>query len=316
MTEKALPYLVYLAIMGLILGLDLSVGVALIIGIVCSLLMSNPDPTLTKKAGSKILSYAVIGLGAGLNLETIIKTGIKGLFFTFVQLTLVFIVGLLLAKILKMKGQTWLLITSGTAICGGSAIASVSTALNSDSDDISVSMGVVFILNALALYIFPSIGQWLELTQYQFGLWSALAIHDTSSVVGSTLQYGVEALSIGTTFKLTRALWIVPVTLILSIVFVKPGDNNSKTIANPPWFILGFILMAAIFTYFSALKELGFFIESIARQLFAICLFLVGTNISPSAIRKVGWKPMAHGLFLWILVSFSSLILIIKNLNG
>ncbi len=287
----------------------INAGLSLLLGLILGLIRVNPSPKEVKKISSKLLSWSIIGLGSGLNLSVIIEHGFKGLAITSVQLVLVFILGYLFARALKMKGDSWLLITCATAICGGSAIAAVSTAIKSKADEISISLAIVFVLNAVALFIFPFFGKELSLTQYQFGLWSALAIHDTSSVVGSTMQYGAEALSTGTTFKLSRALWIVPVTFIISY-FVKRTRGRESGAITYPWFILGFLTMAGLFSFFSSLETFKEPISNLARTGFSLSLFLVGTTFSIENLKNVGFKPMIHGVSVWILVSILSLYFI------
>jgi uncharacterized integral membrane protein (TIGR00698 family) len=288
-----------------------SSATALLLGIVLSIFIGNPFIDTTKTISQKLLSYSIIGLGAGMNLITVGQAGLSGLTYTIISISLTLILGIILGKLMKSDGETSVLISVGTAICGGSAIAAVAPAIKAKSQSITVALGTVFLLNAVALIIFPFIGHHLILTQEQFGLWSALAIHDTSSVVGAGLQYGPEALKIGTTVKLARALWIVPLTFLISYLNRKKNSHET-TNTKKPWFILGFLIMAAIFTWLPQLKNLGHNIELVARKGFILTLFFIGTNLSWNAIKTVGLRPLAQGLLLWLIVSATTLLFIIQ----
>lgn len=284
----------------------LAAGIAVISGILISLVFGNPYGNTTKKIASKLLMYAVVGLGFGMNLITVAKVGFHGIWYTIISILLTVIVGILLGKLLKNQRDTSVLITFGTAICGGSAIAAIAPTIKAKHHEISVALAIVFLLNAVSLFIFPIIGHNLNLTQKEFGLWSALAIHDTSSVVGATLQYGPQALDVGTTVKLARALWIVPITFIVSFVyarcfFQKSGAENKEKIKKP-WFILWFLAAAALVTWIPFLKAPGFIIRDIAEQALVVTLYCIGLNLSRAAIRTVGIKPLVQGLLLWIIM--------------
>ena len=281
---------------------------ALALGVLIAVIWGNPFSDRTKIYSQKLLSYSIVGLGAGMNLITVSQAGLEGLSYTVISITLTLILGLSLGKILKADSDTSLLISVGTAICGGSAIAAVSPVIKARSQSITVALGTVFILNALALVIFPNIGHHFELTQRQFGLWSALAIHDTSSVVGASLQYGAEALQIGTTVKLARALWIVPLTLGLSFVQRKQQVDRQQGPTKKPWFILGFLMMAAVFTWLPQFNKIGHSIELVARKGLVLTLFLIGLNLTRSTLKAVGLRPFLQGLILWLIVSIVSLI--------
>jgi uncharacterized integral membrane protein (TIGR00698 family) len=278
---------------------------ALGLGVALALTLENPLAELTKKISPKLLSYSIVGLGAGMNLETVARAGLSGLGYTVVSISAVLVVGIFLGKLLGSEKETSLLITVGTAICGGSAIAAVAPVIRAKSHSITVALATVFILNALALLIFPWIGHALELTQNQFGVWSALAIHDTSSVVGAGLEYGAEALRVGTTIKLARALWIVPLTFGFGLLQPKDGAGAS---AKRPWFILGFVVMAALVTWIPALQEPGHWLELIARHGLVLALFFIGANLSRATLRQVGFWPLLQGFSLWVIVLVSSLV--------
>jgi uncharacterized integral membrane protein (TIGR00698 family) len=281
-------------------------SLALLAGVAIAVLLDNPYAQQTKLHTARLLSWSVMGLGAGMNLEVVAKVGLHGFGYTIVGISLTLLLGFLLAKALKIERDTGVLISVGTAICGGSAIAAIAPTLRAKPHSISVALGTVFMLNALALIIFPPIGHWFELSQTQFGLWSALAIHDTSSVVGSTLQYGAEALQIGTTVKLARALWIVPLTLASSFIFARHAAADQQK-PKRPWFILGFIIAAAIVTWVPMMQAPGHLVESIAKRTLVLTLFLIGANLTLATLKSVGIKPFIQGFALWIIVASTTL---------
>ena len=302
--KKLIPAVALLCLTPLISSAE-----ALILGVMIAVILGNPYLEITKVWTSKLLSWSVIGLGAGMNLMVVAKVGLEGIGYTFIGITWALILGLVLGKILKVEENTSILISGGTAICGGSAIAALAPTIRAKSHEISVSLGVVFLLNAVALVIFPMVGHWLNMTQHQFGLWSALAIHDTSSVVGAAMQFGDEALRVGTTTKLARALWIVPLTLIIGYFTAKRNhtDGQVKVKAKRPWFILGFLLMAALVTFVPALAEPGHYIEMVAKKALVLTLFLIGLGLSRESLKAVGPRALIQGLTLWILVAVSTL---------
>jgi uncharacterized integral membrane protein (TIGR00698 family) len=284
-----------------------SAAEALIAGVFIALLFENPYPT--KDYTHRLLTFSVIGLGAGMNLETVAKVGLQGIGYTVVSICGVFILGTLLQKLFKVDEESGLLITVGTAICGGSAIAAVTPILRAKPHSVSVALGTVFILNAVALIIFPIIGHHFEMTERAFGLWSALAIHDTSSVVGATVSYGKIAAEIGTTVKLARALWIVPVAL--SIGYIKrSSDAGVQGKAKKPWFILGFIVAAALVTWVPELQSPGHWVEAVAKRMLVLTLFFIGLGLSKETLKKVGFRPLLLGVVLWIIVASSTFVAI------
>jgi uncharacterized integral membrane protein (TIGR00698 family) len=284
-------------------------ALALLLGLIISLTLGNPYVLKTKKYTSNLLQLSVIGLGAGMNLKVVAAVGLQGIGYTVAGILFAGIIGFFLTKILKTNKHVSMLITIGTAICGGSAIAAAAPVLNANDDDISVSLAAVFILNAAALFLFPSIGHFLELSQHQFGLWAALAIHDTSSVVGASLSYGSEALAIATTVKLARALWIIPVTFGLAL-FVKQESTKK---AKRPWFILGFLLVAAIFTWVPGIGSAGHLISDIAKRFLVVTLFFIGSALSLKSLKVVGLKPLVLAIGLWIIIASTSLYTIKMN---
>lgn len=285
-------------------------AMALGLGITIALVFGNPYIEITRKWTKRLLAWSIVALGAGVDLHVIAKAGSDGLIFTVIGLALALIVGYLVGKLLKIESMMSLLVNVGTAICGGSAIASVSSALGAKDRDVSVSLAIVFVLNALALVIFPALGHHFDLTQHQFGLWAALAIHDTSSVVGASMKYGAEALEVGTTVKLVRALWIIPVT-ILMIRLYKDGSNESSGPRQYPWFIAGFLIMSALTTWVPVLKAPGAVLATLGKHTLTATLFLIGTGLTMEALRKVGMRPLAHGVILWIIVGTGNLLAIL-----
>lgn len=274
--------------------------IALLLGITISLVFGNPYLARAKKLTKPLLAWAIIGLGAGVNLGVVVKAGTSGIVFTFLSLTATLIVGHLIGKWLKTDSETSTLLNVGTAICGGSAIVAVSNAIQAKDNSTSIALAVVFILNAIALLIFPTLGHHFRLSEDQFGHWAALAIHDTSSVVGASMQFGTHALEVGTTVKLVRALWIIPVTLLFAKIF-----NRSAKIQFP-FFILGFVFTSALVTYFEFLQPIGNQVEWIARRALVIALYLIGSGLTMASIRAVGAKAIAQGILLWILVMVGS----------
>jgi len=245
-----------------------------------------------------------VGLGFGMNLHEIVHAGRAGFIYTAIGITSSMLLGTLLGMMFRVGGKVSYLITVGTAICGGSAIAAVAPITNAGDEDIAVSLGTVFVLNSIALFIFPMIGGALHLSQSQFGLWAALAIHDTSSVVGATAKYGAEALAIGTTVKLARALWIVPIALITAAVV------KSKTKIQWPWFILFFCLAAVANTYLPSLGPAYPVLYKLGRIGLTVTLFLIGTGLSKATIKQVGARPLLQGVILWAIVAVSTLMAI------
>ena len=283
---------------------------ALAAGVFVAVVVGNPFADKTKLYAQKLLAYSIIGLGAGMNLEIVSKVGMSGFGYTVISITLTLLLGVFIGKLVKSDSDTSVLISVGTAICGGSAIAALAPVLKAKPHAISVALGTVFLLNALALIIFPGIGHFFSLSQHQFGLWSALAIHDTSSVVGAGLQYGAEALQTGTTVKLARALWIVPLTIGFGY-FHKNKEDKPEAKTKKPWFILCFLCMAGIVTWLPAMQEIGHGIEAIARKTLVLTLFLIGANLTLATLKSVGFRPFLQGFLLWILVSAGTLISIL-----
>ncbi|AKH94395.1 membrane protein [Elizabethkingia anophelis] len=280
---------------------------ALILGFVVSFFIGHPYIKHNSFAAKYLLQFSVVGLGFGMNLTEAIKVGKEGLIFTVASIFFTLIVGLIIGRYLKINKSTSTLISGGTAICGGSAIAALAPVINAKDEDISVAMACIFILNALALLIFPVIGHQLNMSQDQFGLWSAIAIHDTSSVIGSAQKYGEEALKIATTVKLERALWIIPVSILLSVL-----NKGSVKKIKIPYFILGFIGAILLAYYFPQIRPFGEIMVFTAKKALNITLFLIASGLSISSIKKVGVKPLVQGVLLWIFISVGSLLVIME----
>ena len=278
--------------------------VALFLGLAFALFCGQAYPSFNKKVSKKLLQYSVVGLGFGMNLHASLASGKEGMMFTIVSVVGTMVMGMLIGrKLLKMNRDTSYLISSGTAICGGSAIAAVGPVIKAKDSDMSVALATIFVLNAIALFIFPVLGQWLGLTQQEFGTWAAIAIHDTSSVVGAGAAYGEEALQVATTIKLTRALWIIPLALVTSFIFKSEGKKVSI-----PWFILWFIVAILINTYLlDAVPQVGKAISGLARKGLIITMFFIGASLSTNVLKAVGVKPLVQGVLLWLVISIGSL---------
>jgi len=278
---------------------------ALLAGLATGLLLGNPFPQFTAKASKYVLQAAVVGLGFGIDLYQVAATGLNGLLYTFVSLVLTMLLGLALGSWLKLTPKLTHLVSAGTAICGGSAIAAVAPAIKASEQEISVSLGIVFILNALALFLFPWIGKALQLSPQQFGLWAAIAIHDTSSVVGAAIRFGDEALQLATTLKLTRALWIVPMVLLSGLLFKAGGIK-----ARLPLFILLFVLASVLVTFIPLVAAHAAPILFAAKKGLLLSLFLIGLNLNGNTLRSISPKPFYQGLALWLLIASGSLAFI------
>ena len=277
---------------------------ALLVGLAFGAIATHPYPGESRQISKYLLQAAVVGLGFGMNLQEVLHAGKSGFVYTAIGIAFALIVGTLIGKMLAVQARPSFLISTGTAICGGSAIAAVGPVVGANEDEMSVSLGTIFLLNSLALFTFPAIGHSLRLSQTQFGLWAALAIHDTSSVVGASAKYGTVALAIGTTVKLARALWIVPVTVTTAVA------KGSKTRIQWPWFILFFCLAAVANTYLFPGSRFYHLLTNLGKLMLVFTLFLIGATLSPAALRKVGPRPLLQGVLLWIIVAVTSLLAI------
>ncbi|MCL7764236.1 putative sulfate exporter family transporter [Polaribacter sp. Z014] len=280
---------------------------ALIIGFVYTIIFNNPFQTYSHKAIHYLLKISVVGLGFGMFIKETLATSKAGFGLTIYSILLTVTIGLLLTRLLKIDLKLGHLITSGTAICGGSAIAAISSVIKAKSKNISIALGIVFLLNSIALFVFPAVGHFLNLTQEQFGLWCAIAIHDTSSVVGAALEYGEEALRIATTVKLSRTLWIIPLSIFSMFLFKTKGEK-----IKIPYFILLFIVAIMINSYHLLPEPTTKFIVIISKRLLLLTLFLVGSSISIKDLKSTGIKPIILALTLWIFISIFSLVYILN----
>jgi len=275
-----------------------SPATALLLGLVIAQFTGHPYIHLNHKATHWLLQASVVGLGFGMNVHSALQAGKQGVLFTIASISGTLLFGYLLGRLLKTEKKTSFLISSGTAICGGSATAAISPVIKAEEKQISVALGCVFVLNAVALFVFPVIGHHFNLSQTQFGLWCAIAIHDTSSVIGAAGKFGPHALEVATTVKLARALWIIPVTFISSFAF----KNKSKKV-SAPWFIALFIIALLANTYIPVVALVGGFLTTIAKVGLTLTLFLIGAGLSRTVLQSVGVKPLLQGLVLWISIS-------------
>lgn len=299
-----LPKIIFIA--GLVLACSgfVSPPLALVMGLVFGLTLPHPYHGLSRKWSKYLLQASVVGLGFGMNLQQVIHAGRSGFLYTMLGISFAMLAGTALGILLRVERISAFLISVGTAICGGSAIAAVGPITNASDEQMAVSLGTVFMLNSVALLTFPQIGSALKLTQNQFGLWAALAIHDTSSVVGAAAKYGAIALAVGTTVKLARALWIVPMALGTAVV------RGAKAKIQWPWFIAFFVLAAVCNTYLPVGARVYHSLSAIAKIGLTATLYLIGSGISVATLKKVGPRPLLQGILLWFLVAVGSLWLI------
>lgn len=281
---------------------------ALLLGLIFAFVFKNPCPKFNKKTSKYLLQVAVVCLGFNMNLQQSLKSGSDGMLFTIVSVVGVMALGVLVGYWLHINRKTAYLISSGTAICGGSAIAAVGPVIKADENEMAVSLGVIFILNSVALFVFPPLGHLLDMTQQQFGTWAAIAIHDTSSVVGAGEAYGEEALQLATLIKLTRALWIIPLALVTMFIF---RDKTAKI--SIPWFIFIFVLAMIVNTYVPLPEWFVTAMVWIAKRGMVVTLFLIGASLSVASIKSVGVRPLLQAVTLWVVISIVSLLVVLKT---
>ena len=308
---------IYIAIIAIILvpwdkfGLPVvTAPVALLAGLIFAFTCKNPYPKFNKKCSKYLLQVAVVCLGFGMNLQESLRSGADGMLFTVVSVVSVMSLGVILGYAMRLNRKTSYLISSAPAICGGSAIAAVGPVLRADENEMAVSLGVIFILNAVALFIFPPLGHLFDMSQAQFGTWAAIAIHDTSSVVGAGEVYGEEALQMATLIKLTRALWIIPLAFATMFVF---RDGSGKV--SIPWFIFLFVLAMVANTYLPLPEWLTAALVWVARRGMVVTLFLIGASLSLATVKQVGVKPLLLAVALWILIGVSSLLVVLNTID-
>lgn len=302
--------IIFIAFALLCLLPKVSTPIALAAGILFSLVFSNPIPKLASSWSKILLQISVVGLGFGIGIMQVLREGGNSIVYTIIGIAFTIIVGRLLGKLLRVESNTSQLISFGTAICGGSAIAAMAPVIKAKDEEIAVSLATVFTLNAVALLLFPIVGHALQMSQESFGLWAALAIHDTSSVVGAASAYGAVALAVGVTVKLTRALWITPVVLGTAL-FTK-----SKQKIKFPLFILGFIVAAVIRSLVPDWSVVWDGIAACSRQLLVLTLFLIGSGLTREVLKRVGFAPLLQGVLLWLIVSVLTLVAIHNSLIG
>jgi len=280
--------------------------VALFIGLLFAFVFPMPFPKFNKKGSKYLLQASVVGLGFGMSVTEALKSGGQGMMFTIVSVVGVMVLGVMIGYWMHVNRKTGYLISAGTAICGGSAIAAVGPVLRANDEEMAVSLGGIFILNAIALFIFPPMGHYFDMTDQQFGTWAAIAIHDTSSVVGAGDAFSPQACEVATVIKCTRALWIIPLAFVTMFLF---RDKNSAKISIP-WFIFLFVLAMVVNTYLKLPEELSATIVYIAKKLLVVTLFFIGASLSLSAVRKVGVRPLLLAVSLWVVIGVASFVVV------
>lgn len=306
-----------------IFGLDsepISPPVALFVGLIFALCFGAPCQKFNKKLSKQLLQASVVGLGFGMNLVQSLKSGAEGMLFTIISVALVMIVGVWLGRRMQIEQKTSYLISSGTAICGGSAIAAVGGVLKANENQMAVSLGVVFILNAIALFVFPPIGRMLGMSDGQFGTWAAIAIHDTSSVVGAGQAYSATACEIATLVKCTRALWIIPLAFFTAYLYRNDASATGKTKIAVPWFIVLFVVAMVVNTYTpesltSTMQPIYQGIAMLAKRMMTVVLFAIGAGLSLKVVRQVGLRPLVLAVVLWIVIGIGSLLVVINTIE-
>ncbi|MCX6124715.1 MAG: putative sulfate exporter family transporter [Proteobacteria bacterium] len=282
-----------------------SSAIALVLGMVLSLGLELKTPEILKKNGKYLMQLAIVAMAFSMDPNVVAQSGAKGVLITLMTLLVSMGAGWIFAKVLKVEGTTGILIAAGTGICGGSAIASLSPVIRSKHDEVAVAMATVFCLNAVALFLFPVIGRWFQLSPEQFGWFAAIAIHDTSSVVGAAAEFHPDAVPIAVTAKLTRALWIIPMILIAAAIMKwrQRDASEPKSKIQIPWFIGLFVLATLIHGFLPAMPEVFKGSELFGRSVLKMAIFIIGTQLTRSTIRAVGPKAMALGIVLWVLMS-------------
>ena len=298
--------LIFIILVFLCLTPWVSPPLALFLGIMVAQFIGHPFLHLNRKATTLLLQFSVVGLGFGMNVNTALKAGKEGFLFTVVSIAGTLLLGAVIGRLFRIDRKTSQLVSCGTAICGGSAIAAISPIIQAEEKQISVALGIIFILNSVALFTFPFIGHSLHLSETQFGLWCAIAIHDTSSVVGASSKYGMHALEVATTVKLARALWIIPVALGMSVL-TKTKSGKVKI----PYFIGFFVIAMILNTYVPGIETVSPIIVTIARTGLTLTLFLIGAGLSRKVLQSVGFKPMLQGVILWVVISVAALYAIL-----
>jgi uncharacterized integral membrane protein (TIGR00698 family) len=306
MSSKIIKVIVVTAILALIV-FKIPAHWAILMGISIALFSpySSFANNFVKKSSSNLLQLSIVLLGSTLNFQIVVSQGINGLLTTFISITLILGLAEILARLMKLESPLSHLIAVGTAICGGSAIGAVGPVLKADQFSMAVALGIVFILNAVSVFLLPPLGHFFELTQLQFGTWAALAIHDTSAVVAAANIYGEEALASATTLKLIRALWIIPVTLFFAYV------NKSRGKINFPWFIVLFVLTSLLFSFVPQIGFLAIYFKSAAKIGFSLSLFLIGVSLRKDQLKQLKWNSVLFAVSIWIVTLVGSLSFIL-----
>jgi uncharacterized integral membrane protein (TIGR00698 family) len=302
--------LIFVLLLVTILILKLSPGISLGIGLLFGLIVGNPYSNITQKLSKYLLQASVVGLGFAMDFHSVLEAGKDGMVYTTLTILGTLLLGYLLGKLFNINNVISYLISAGTAICGGSAIAAISSVIRANDQQISVSIGIIFLLNTIALFIFPAIGHYYGLSQNEFGIWSAIAIHDTSSVVGASSSYGHDSLVIATTVKLARALWIVPLVFVSALLFKNPSAKITF-----PYFIIFFFIASIIRTYVPVIEENSGNVLVLAQNGLAVTLFFIGSNISIASVKQIGVRPLLLGVLLWVIILVSSLWAVITFLD-
>lgn len=308
-SDPSTPVALGLFAAGLLFALfsALSPAVALALGILLSLACGSAMPPWRGKLSGLLLRFGVVLLGFRMSFGEVMETGAEGLLTAAVTIVGTLGLGYLIGRYLGVGGRVSTLISAGTAICGGSAIAAVATVIGAVEGEIAVALGTVFVLNAAALYLFPALGEWLNLAPESFGVWAGIAIHDLSSVVGAATEYGPEALPVAITVKLSRTLWIIPLVLLLGLRLREAGQEGATRI-KMPLFVLFFLLASFSRDWIPGVESVAPTLGRIAGSLLTAALFVIGTGICPRSLRRVGWKPMAQGILLWVFISGAALL--------
>lgn len=321
-TQAKAIYLLLLAVM--IFPFEIFTGkplisppVALFTGLVFAFIFGTPMAKFNKVLSKYLLQASVVGLGFGMNLQKSLASGADGMLFTVVSVVGVMVIGVMVGRWMRIDSKTSYLVSSGTAICGGSAIAAVGGVMKANDNEMAVSLGVIFILNAVALFIFPPMGHLFDMSQQQFGTWAAIAIHDTSSVVGAGQEYGAEACELATLIKCTRALWIIPLAFFTMWYFrksIKGGEGKAKV--SIPWFILLFVLAMVINTYSpESFRPVYTSLADIAKKALVVVLYAIGAGLSLKVVKTVGVKPLVQAILLWIVIGASSLVVVLYTID-
>lgn len=303
--NRTIQKAVYLVLLFLCCFPFITSPIALLLGIMAAQCTGQPFKRYTQPATSLLLQASVVGLGFGITAQSALQAGRQGIAVTVISIILTLLGGWWLGRKLKVDNKAAFLVAAGTAICGGSAIAAIAPVIKAEERQTSVALGVVFILNGVALFLFPVLGNMLHLTDTQFGVWCAVAIHDTSSVTGAAARYGAHALEVATTVKLARALWIIPLALLSGVLF-----RNKEARIRVPWFILFFITAIILHTYVSFLQPLTYYIPQLSKAGLTLCLFLIGNNLTGDAVRAAGVKPLCLGVLLWVIIALVNLWLV------